>query len=235
MNAKNFVLLTCVAALVVTGCSKQLGKSITPNEQPQVAILVSPDPEDSTSNALPGNEGEPSDSTDEISQAEENKHSVYTFMGVSGTYFGCSSTFRTHKETLQFTFGTNLTRNVTFTQQEFEELIAPGERVYGSLGAFTSFPERNPGKVEIAFTDKNGRRWSSTHITENKKGDDIETTVKVEQHKAKFVIEDAHKFELSADTEGYRLRGKFECTLYEVNGKAKKKIKGTFAGVVAPN
>lgn len=234
MNVKKIVMLISVAALLITGCSKQLGKNITPNEQPVLAVLVLPDSDDSTIYAIPGNEGQVSDGTDEISQADENHHSVYTFMGIAGTYFGCTSTFKTRKETLQFTFGTNLTRNVTFTQQEFEELISPGERVYGSLGAFTSFPQRNPGKVEIAYTDKNGRRWASTRITENKKGDDIETSVKVEQHKAKFVIEDAHKFELNADTEGYRLTGHFECTLYEVNGKAKKKIKGSFAGVVAP-
>lgn len=41
--------------------------------------------------------------------------------------------------------------------------------------------------------------------------------MKVDQQNSEFVIDDVHKFEIAAEKEGYRLKGKFECTLYEVN------------------
>ena len=232
-----------VISLVSVACTKELGKNVSHEEQPQIAAVVTPDDDapDSTGNnggggtvdSLP-NEGTPDNGPNEIDGTDENEHAVYSFMGVSGVYFGCSSTFKTKGETLQFIFGTSLTTNLKFTQQEFEELIQPGSRDFGSLGAFTTYPELKSGKVEIAYTDKHGRRWCSTRITEKTTGHTTETSVKIEQSKAEFVIEDAHKFEMTADTEGYRLKGKFSCTLYEVNGNAKKKIKGNFTAVVAP-
>jgi len=237
---KKSVVLCLVCALLIAGCTKELGKPVSHEEVPQVAIVVSPDTDSNDSTSVDdnphdttSNEG-PAGGTEEISDAGENEHDVYSFMGVSGVYFGCSSTFKTGKETLQFIFGTNLTTNLTFTQSEFEELIKPGKREFGTLGAFTSYPARLSGKVEIAYTDNKGRRWSSSRITERKNGNKTEATAKADQKHASFVIENAHKFELTADTEGYRLTGRFECTLYEVNGNAKKKIKGNFTGVVAP-
>jgi hypothetical protein len=128
----------------------------------------------------------------------------------------------------------NVSIILIFCRKEFEELIQPGERHFGSLGAFTTYPERFPDKVEISYTDKRGKRWSSTRITEKRTNDGIETSVKLDQPHGEFILEDAHKIEIAAETEGYRLKGKFECTLYEVNGKAKKKIKGNFLGIVAP-
>jgi len=192
------------------------------------------DNDDSTSNGGGTGDGPSDPVNEEISGSEKNEHSVYTFLGVSGLYFGCTSTFKSDKETLEFIFGTSKTTNQNFTQEEFEELIHTGERHYGSLGAFTSYPERFSDKVEIAYTDKHGRRWCSSRINEKKTRDGIETSVKIDQSDGEFILEDAHKVEIAAETEGYRLKGKFKCTLYEVNGKAKKKIKGDFLGIVAP-
>ena len=189
---------------------------------------------DSTSNGSGTGDGSSDPENEEISGSEKNEHSVYTFLGVSGLYFGCTSTFKSDKETLEFIFGTSKTTNQNFTQEEFEELLHTGERKYGSLGAFTSYPERFSDKVEIAYTDKHGRRWCSSRITEKRSGNGIETSVKIDQSDGEFILEDAHKVEIAAETEGYRLKGKFKCTLYEVNGKAKKKIKGDFLGIVAP-
>ena len=181
-----------------------------------------------------GNEGgQPEDGSQEIS-TERNEHAVYSFLGVSGLYFGCSSSFMSDNETLEFIIGTNKTTNLKFTLEEFQELIQPGERQFGSLGAFNTFPERFSNKVEIAFTDKKGRTWCSTRITEKKTNHGIETSIKIDQEKSEFFIDDVHKFEIAAEKEGYRLKGRFECTLYEVNGNAKKKIKGDFTGIVAP-
>ena len=243
-------------------CNKDLSRSVKEEEKPQVNILVGlvdsldngddddddgdDDDDDGDDddgdgddgdggNNTGGNEGNGSGNEEEqITETEKNEHSVYTFLGVSGLYFGCSTIFITDKDKLELIFGTSMTTNLNFTRQEFEELIHPGERRYGSLGAYTSFPERFADKVEISYTDKQGRRWCSTQITEKKNNDGVETTVKVDQEKGEFIIEDAHKVEIDAETEGYRLKGKFECTLYEVNGKAKRKIKGDFTGIVAP-
>jgi hypothetical protein len=224
-------LLLVILSVIGSACSKELAQNVSQEEQPQIAVILtdSTGPNDGGANEAPGN-----DDSDDISESPENVHDVYSFMGVSGTYFGCSSTFKSKKETLEFIFGTNLTPNLTYTQEEFEALIHPGERSFGSLGAFTTFPERTSNRVEIAFTDTKGRRWSSTRITELNHGQSVQTSVAIEQPRGFFVLDEAHKFEIAAETEGYRLKGRFECTLYEVNGKAKKNIKGNFTGVVAP-
>ena len=246
---KKIVIFLLLLTICGIACHKELSRAVNEEEKPQVHLSVGivdsidvddddddDDGDDDDDDDDPGgNEGNGSGNEEEqISEPEKNEHSVYTFMGVSGLYFGCSSSFKTGEETLEITLGTSMTTNLKFTQQEFEELIHPGERQYGSLGAYTSFPERFSDKVEVSFTDKHGRRWCSTRITEKKKDDGVETSVKVDQSNGKFIIEDAHKVEIAAETEGYRLKGNFECTLYEVNGKAKRKIKGDFTGIVAP-
>jgi hypothetical protein len=216
-------------------CNKEVSRSVKKEDAPHVDVAVgkiddSGNPagndNDSTGN---GNNG----GGEEIYRSEQNEHSIYTFMGVSGVYFGCSSSFRTEKETLEFIFGTSKTTNLSFNQEEFEQLIHTGERHFGSLGAFTSFPQLDSNKVEIAYTDKNGRRWCSTRITEKKTTDGVEAAVKIEGG-GEFYLEEAHKIEIAAETEGYRLKGRFECMLYEVNGSAKRKLQGEFTGIVAP-
>jgi hypothetical protein len=244
---KKIVFLMLLTACAVA-CNKELSRSEKKEDTPRVNVAVgtiddSDDPapaeDDSTASDDNGgntvNEGDVSDdgNSQEISGTEENEHAVYTFMGVSGLYFGCSSTFKTDKESLEFIFGTSKTTNLAFTQEEFEQLIHVGERQFGSLGAFTTYPQRLSDKVEIAYTDKHGRRWCSTRIKERKTGQGVETTVEI-ANDGEFYLEEAHKFEIAAETEGYRLKGRFECTLYEVNGNARRHIKGDFTGIVAP-
>lgn len=210
--------------LIGSACEKELSRAVKQDDKPQVTIDLS-DPEGNSdgSAAEDGLEG--------LSEIERNDHSVYTFGGVRGTYFGCISSFRGEKDVnLEITLGTSLTPNTMFSQKEFELLIRAGERQFGSLGSFGSFPVIDSGLVEIAFTDKHNRQWCSTQIT----GQNSETTVKVEQRRAVFMIEDVHKLEIGPESEGYRIRGYFDCMMYEVNGKAKKKIKGSFSGIVAP-
>jgi hypothetical protein len=238
-----FMLLT----LCGIACNKDLGRTVKQEDAPRINVAVEqvegdepvPNESDSTGNGA-GDDGTNDGGVNnddqgsvEISSAEQNEHAVYSFLGVSGLYFGCSSTFKTEKESLELIFGTNKTTNLNYTQEEFEQVIQTGERQFGSLGAFTTFPGMLAGRVEIAYTDKHGRRWCSTRITEKKTDDGIETTVEVQQDGI-FIMEEAHKFEIAAETEGYRLKGRFECTLYEVNGKAKRKMKGDFTGIVAP-
>lgn len=250
---KKFTAFFMLLSIWVVACNKDLSTAEKDENSPQLIVVVQ-NVEDSANvgNDLPddgigngdgegngegngaGNEGEhPEDGSQEIS-TERNEHAVYSFLGVSGLYFGCSSSFLSDSETLEFIIGTNKTTNLKFTREEFEELIQPGERQFGSLGAFNTFPERFSNKVEIAFTDKKGKMWCTTRITEKKTNHGIETSIKIDQEKSEFYIDDVHKFEIAAEKEGYRLKGRFECTLYEVNGNAKKRIKGDFTGIVAP-
>jgi hypothetical protein len=239
-----FMLLT----MFVVACNKELSRSVKKEDAPRVNVAVgtidstddpAPGSNDSTATGDNGNNpgSDNGDGTDggneDISGSEVNEHAVYTFMGVSGLYFGCSSSFKTDKETLEFIFGTSKTTNLAFTQEEFEQLIHIGDRQFGSLGAFSSFPERFSGKVEIAYTDNHGRRWCTTRIKEKKTRDGVETRVEIDQD-GEFYLDEAHKIEIAAETEGYRLKGHFSCTLYEVNGSAKRKLKGDFTGIVAP-
>jgi len=238
------LMLFIMLVMCSIACQKDLNRAENNETEPHFSMDVQTvddidggdddNNDDSTNNGGGTGDGPSDTENEEISGSEKNEHSVYTFLGVSGLYFGCTSTFKSDKETLEFIFGTSKTTKQNFTQEEFEELIHIGERHYGSLGAFTTYPERFSDKVEIAYTDKHGKRWCSSRITEKKTRNGIETSVKIDQLNGEFILEDAHKVEIAAETEGYRLKGKFNCTLYEVNGKAKKKIKGDFLGIVAP-
>lgn len=212
-----------VLGLLGSACEKELSRTVKQDDKPQVSIDLS-DPEGD-------NSPEAGETLEGFSEIERNDHSVYTFGGVRGTYFGCVSSFRGQKDVnFEITLGTSLTRNTLFSQKEFESLIRKGERQFGSLGSFGSYPVIDSGLVEISFTDKQNRRWCSTLITES----NSETIVKVEQRTAVFIIENVHKVEIGPEAEGYRIKGYFDCMMYEVNGKAKKKIKGSFTGIVAP-
>lgn len=165
---------------------------------------------------------------------EVNQCSMYSFGGWAGNYFGVSSMFQARdKIRLDIVFGTFLSKNTELTEEEFVGLIAPGERKYGSLGSFNSNPELHPNKVEIALTDKQAKRWCSTEITEKETADGPETVVNVEQEESKFVIEQIEHMLDSQNKSCYRISGKFSCFVYEVNGKAKKKMKGKFTGILS--
>lgn len=222
-----FVALT----LVTQACDKELSRAVKEEDQPQISINIADPDTDNTDSSTA------SDTTtlEGIDDVEKNEHSVYSFGGVRGTYFGCNSAFIGKEEqNFQITLGTNLTPNSIFTQAEFESLISIGERQFGSLGSFSSFPVMDSGLVEISYTDKHHRRWCSTEITEKNSDHGLETRVKVDQKRAQFVIESIHKVEIGPETEGYRIKGYFDCLLFEVNGKAKKRVKGNFSGIVAP-
>jgi hypothetical protein len=225
---RKIVIFFMLVAILDLACEKELSRTVKKEDQPEVNIDFA-NAEDSIGS---------NDSTEDLeglSDIERNDHGIYTFGGVAGTYFGCTSSFKSsHQENLEITFGTSLTKSTTFSQSEFELLIHPGERKYGSLGSFTTFPVIDSGLVEIAYTDRHGRRWCSTQISERNGDNGVEASVKVDQNKSSFEIEDIHKVEIASETEGYRLKGKFSCTLYEVNGKGKKRLKGYFTGIVAP-
>jgi hypothetical protein len=170
---------------------------------------------------------------DRVSGAEENHHDMYSFGGVLGLYYGCSSVFRiSGNESIEITLGTSLTDHSEVQEDDLVRLLQPGERSFGSLGSFTTFPDMRPGKVEIAFTDKDSKRWCSTRIVEQTVDGRIDASIFLEQPESKFFIDEVR--DLAAENgHGYRIHGHFDCFLYEVNGSAKKKIKGNFQGVVS--
>lgn len=210
------MLVFVVAGLFGISCKKELSRNTSKEGDPEVKVIS----EDG------GDIGDLS--------VENNYYSLYSFEGVAGLYFGCTSTFKMNeKSSLDITFGTELTTELKITDKSFEQLIREGERSFGSLGAFSSFPAIEPEKVEIAYTDKNSKRWCSTRITEKITEDGIETSIKLDQNNSSFKIDDIQKNDDDGST--YRIKGHFECYLYEVNGNAKFKIKGNFSGKVSLN
>ena len=168
-----------------------------------------------------------------ISGAKENHHDMYSFGGMLGLYYGCSSVFKiSGNESIGITLGTSLTKHSEVQKDDFIQLVKPGERSFGSLGSFTTFPQMKPGNVEIAFTDKDLKRWCSTRIVEKKIDGRIDASVFLDQPGSKFFIDDVKDLAAEGGL-GYRIRGHFDCVLYEVNGSAQKKIKGNFQGVVS--
>lgn len=165
-----------------------------------------------------------------------NTCSMYTFGGVAGNYFGVHSNYEiSSKVGFEITFGTGLTKNSSISDKEFASLIAVGEKDYGSLGSFTTNPQLKSNRVEIAYKDKEERRWCSTQITEKQTRHGIETSVKIEQKNSKFFIDEIERTTSAENINGYKVKGRFECFLYEVNTKAKKKMKGNFTGIVYQN
>jgi len=165
---------------------------------------------------------------------EANEYSTYMFGGMAGNYFGVGCAFKiSERASLSITFGTLLSSSTQLTEASLLQLLAPGERLYGSLGAYSSYPARDSNRVEIAYTDKQSRRWCSTGMKEKYTHNGVEASVQISQPQGKFSISKVEKVALSDGGAGYRVSGYFDCFLYEVNGHAKKRTKGDFTGVFA--
>jgi hypothetical protein len=214
---KKFFVLFMAFSVLCVSCSKELRRDTSKEDGPQLEIEMGG-----------------ADNASVISTVESNEHDVYSFGGVRGTYYGCKSIFRTGgPSAIEIRLGTGLTANTILSDSDFVQLIQPGPREYGSLGSFTSFPQLLPNKVEIAFTDKDSKRWCTTHITEKSNDGDVETSIQFDQPEGVFVVDKIHKIEIGPEKEGYKVWGHFDCYLHEVNGESKMKIKGKFQGIVA--
>jgi hypothetical protein len=172
-----------------------------------------------------------STTTNEVSDPEDNRCSEYLFGGTAGYYFGCTTGFRvSSNSSVDITFGTAHVKEPAIKKDDLEKLIAVGSRDYGSLGAFSSYPALKPNCVEISFTDAQNRRWSSTSIKEQATNYGIDAIISILQPSSEFVIE--HVKLQDASKLRYLVKGHFKCLLYEVNGQAKRSIKGYFRGIV---
>lgn len=211
---KKTVFLIMLGALFIVSCKKEHSRTVDQKDESLVSFDI---------------DGE----TVEIiySGEETNECSTYSFGGYAGTYFGIRSVFEmSNKENMQISFGTVLSQNIKLTENELLQLVAKGERTYGSLGSFTTYPEMKAGKVEIAYTDKKSSRWCSTQITETPTDSGLEVSVNVKQHNSSFIINDVEKIKLNSGKDCFCVKGNFDCFVYEINSKAKKKMKGKFVG-----
>lgn len=208
------MFLIMLSALFIVSCKKEQSRTIDQKDESQVSFDI---------------DGE---KVEIIYSGEEiNECSTYSFGGYAGTYFGIRSVFEmNNKANMQISFGTVLSQSTKLTETELLQLIAKGERTYGSLGSFTTHPEMKAGKVEIAYTDKESARWCSTQITEVPTDSGLEVSVNVKQHNSSFIINEVEKIKLSSGKDCFRVRGNFDCVVYEINSKAKKKMKGNFVG-----
>lgn len=164
-----------------------------------------------------------------LSLAANKPFSTYSFGGVAGVYFGSVSNFKGEGDvSFDITFGTSIVDFLNVTLADIQRLITPGTRKFGSLGAFSSFPSLDSGMVEITYTDRQSRCWCSTRITEKKTNQGVETSTGIEQAGSSFVIEEIEKTKTSEGLDAFLIRGRFQCFIYELNGDAKKKIKGKF-------
>lgn len=56
----------------------------------------------------------------------------------------------------------------------------------------------------------------------------MEARTRIEQAGSSFVIEEMAKTKTTGGEDAFVIRGRFQCFIYELNGDAKKKIKGKF-------
>ncbi len=162
-----------------------------------------------------------------------NAYRTYSFGGFSGNYFGIRSIFELDRNVnLQITLGTIASKNTSLSKEEFEQLIVPGKRSFGSLGSYSSYPEMKNGKVEIAFTDAELSRWCSTKILEKKTDRGLKVHVEVEQQGSDFTITNVEQVRMEDAKVYYRIKGNFDCMVYKVNSKVNKRLKGNFVGLL---
>jgi hypothetical protein len=215
---RKITALAVLIAVIFQACRKENSATTKPENRTQASIEIDGETVAASYN---GN--------------DVNNCEVYSFIGSAGYYYGVSPVFdMSSNEELRITFGTLLTDSSSLTEQDFLKLVKKGDRTFGSLGAFNSYPALDSNKVEVAFTDKNGQKWCSTEIIEQRVGNDIEATVKVHQPEGKFEVKEVEKVSMESGT-GFRLKGNFKCFIYEVNGKRSKKMKGEFTGIVKMN
>lgn len=211
-----FLLVIILAVCTLSACRKELSGHSDSLEA--ASINVSCDSE-AIERKYPGH--------------EPNDFSLYSFGSVEGMYFGYVTSFKvTEKENVEIRIGSLFSSDNELSSDEMINLIAPGKRVFGSLGAFTSYPHKQPGCAEIAYTDRDANRWSSTAITEKNTRYGVETTVAVNQPNAEFFIDSIRHIVVEDTLSRFQVSGHFRCRLYEVNGSRTKQMKGTFRGVV---
>ena len=163
-----------------------------------------------------------------------NDFAQYSFGGVAGTYFGYISSFTIDdQKKLEIRLGTMLSEHSILSLDESLKLLAPGSRKYGSLGVFTSYPQTKANRAEIAYTDADQVRWSSTRITEKHTDYGIEALVDILQPRGEFMIDSVATTTIADTLQGFRVQGHFNCTIYEVNGHRSKPMQGSFASVVS--
>ncbi|MEO8584367.1 MAG: hypothetical protein ABI415_11250 [Flavitalea sp.] len=214
-----FLIAVVILLCVCQGCKKENNSSVPATPDNTSEIVATCDDGDNLSKTY--------------SQNEANDFSEYSFSGVAGTYFGYRSTFNfNEKAKIDISFGTILTADGALSNADVLKLIAPGEKAFGSLGSYTSYPKLLPNRVEIAYTDKKSQKWCSTMITEKQTSWGIDTQTEIRQEGSSFVIDKVASIQLTTG-QGYRIQGHFECQLYELNGRHNKKIKGSFSGVIS--
>ena len=215
------IIIIVIMVCMGYACRKDTGQTVF-NRDTTSEIEVTSDNENITREYLP---------------SEENECSQYNFSGVGGNYFGFTSSYKiSNKGTIDITYGTLRSVHTTLTDQDILAFIQPGERIYGSLGAFTSYPQLYPNCAEVSFTDKKKTRWCSTKITEHKDEEDILVDVRVDQPKqSRFIIEKVTEISLPNNKKGFRIIGYFNCVMYEVSGENHKKMKGKFSGIITRN
>ncbi len=213
---KKIVVAIMLGALFMVSCKKEYSRTIDQKDEPQVSFDIG---------------GEKV----EIIYSGENPNecSTYSFGGYAGNYFGIRSTFElSNQVNLQISFGTILSENTILTEDKLLQLLAKGEKKYGSLGSFTTYPEMKSGKVEIAYTDKKSSRWCSTEITETQTESGLRVFVDVEQPNSSFVINEVEKINMYGK-DCFRVRGNFDCFVYQINSRDKKKMKGNFVSLLS--
>lgn len=170
-----------------------------------------------------------------VGTQDQEGPTMYKFGGVAGNYFGLISRFRLgNGEQMEIILGTLRTKNSWLTLEDFLDIIAPGNREFGSLGSFSSYPWLKPGCVEINYTDAKGRRWCSTGITEKQTPFGLEAVITLPARAASsFRIDRVGMLEVSETRIRYEVEGNYDCFLFEVNGKGKKRIRGGFVAEFA--
>ncbi len=216
-----YFLSLVLFVFLVHSCKKEYSEYIPEDKKPALQLSLG----DDTADGSPLQEY----------TVSENTSSTYFFGGYAGNYFGVRSYFKMNRNAeLEISFGTTLTQNPALTEAEFLDLVAPGAKEFGSLGAFHSYPQMKPGKAEIAFTDKNSVRWCSSTIEDKPTRHGVETVVKIRQPNGSIRVEEIQKLDIGPDAGKFLVKGTFDCLMYEVGGRGKKNMKGQFAGVYSP-
>ncbi len=100
----------------------------------------------------------------------------------------------------------------------FKSLFSKGIKIYDSLQIYGQL---NENRVEVFYQDENGKNWSTTHLRFDTSGW-VERTVN--QPGSNFMIDEIKEVKVNGQPGGVKIKGRFNCTVYEENGTRQKVI-----------
>ncbi len=124
-------------------------------------------------------------------------------------------------EEIYFRLGQLSSSQLPVSFEAFKSLFTPGVKTFDSL---LVWGQQSSNCVEVFYAEGTGKRWGSTHIKSNSTAGSMVTRT-VNQPGSSFVIESMKEITENNVPVGVKIKGRFNCILYEEDGIRQKMVK----------